>query len=131
MAKYAFGTFVVFVASSLWLYFAWSSGSKTSEWTPTTAQVISTDVDRTVRRRIEGWLTTITYSVEGVQYEAVVDEFLDGKTATVYVNPANPAQVVGKAGVRVQDLGRPIIATVGSGLFAVVLLLIAFSPKED
>ena len=61
----------------------------------------------------------------------IVDEYLVGKTATVYVNPSDPTDVVGKPGARIQNLGRPVILTVGSGLFAVVLLLIAFSPKED
>ena len=131
MAKYALGTLIVFMASAIWLFLAWSSGNKTTEWTPVNAQIVANDMEETIRGRPAGWLTTITYSVDGNQYEAVVDEYLLGKQATVYVNPVDASQVVGKSGARIQDLGRPIIATVGSGLFAIVLLLIAFSPKED
>jgi hypothetical protein len=131
MAKYAFGTLLAFVASAIWLFLAWSNGNKTTAWTPVTAQIVSNDMQETVRGRPAGWLTTIKYSVNGNQYEAVVDEYLVGKEATVYVNPSDETEVVGKAGARIQDMGRPIIATVGSGLFAIVLLLIAFSPKED
>lgn len=131
MAKYALGTLVVFVASSIWLFLAWSSGNKTNGWNPTQAQVVANDMQETVRGRPAGWLTTITYSVDQQEYEAVVDEYLVGNAVTVFVNPDDPTDVVGKAGARIQDMGRPIIATVGSGLFALVLLLIAFSPKED
>ncbi len=131
MVKYALGTLVVFIASSIWLFIAWSNGNKTNAWTPTVAQVVSNRVQRTFRRRPTGWLTTITYTVDDDQYEAVVDENLLGKEVTVFVNPADPTAVVGKAGARIQDLFRPIIATAGSGLFAIALLLIAFSPKED
>lgn len=131
MAKYAFGTLVVFIASAIWLFLTWSSGNKTNDWNPTTAKIVSNGTQETIGGRTIGWLTTITYTVDGNQYEAGVDEYLVGKEATVFVNPADPREVVGKAGARIQDMGRPIIATVGSGLFAVVLMLIAFSPKED
>lgn len=131
MAKYAFGTLVIFIASSIWLFLAWASGNKTNNWDPVTATIIKNDMQETIRGRPAGWLTTITYDVGEIQYEAVVDEYLIGKEATVYVNPNDPTDVVGKAGARIQDMVRPIIATVASGLFAVVLLLIAFSPKED
>ena len=131
MVKYALGTLVVFIGSSIWLYLAWANGNETNGWDAVPAQVVSNSARKTVRGRPSGWLTTITYEVDEIQYEAVVDEYLVGKTATVYVNPSDPTDVVGKPGARIQNLGRPVILTVGSGLFAVVLLLIAFSPKED
>ncbi|MEZ6094943.1 MAG: DUF3592 domain-containing protein [Pirellulaceae bacterium] len=131
MAKYALGTLAVFVASAIWLYLAWASGNQTNSWNPTAAKVISNDTQKTIGGRPAGWLTTITYDVDGQTYKADVDEYLVGNQVTVYVNPNDPTEVVGKAGARIQDMGRPIIATVGSGLFGVVLLLIALSPKED
>ena len=131
MAKYALGTLAVFIVSAVWLFLAWSSGSKTNDWDPTTAQIVANNVQESLGGRPSGWLTTITYEIDGNQYETVVDEYLIGKEATVFVNPDDPTDVVGKAGARMQNMGRPIIATVGSGLFAIVLLLIAFSPKED
>lgn len=131
MAKYAFGTLAIFIASSIWLCLAWSNGNKTAGWNPTTAQIIGNDMQESIRGRPAGWLTTITYMVDGNQYQTVVDEYLIGEEATVFVDPEDPTNVVGKAGARIQDMGRPMIATVGSGLFALVLLLIAFSPKED
>ncbi len=131
MIKYAFGTLVVFIASSIWLFVAWTDGNKTSSWNPTPAQVLKNDARETLRGKPAGWLTTIAYEVNGTPYEAVVDDYLVGNNVTVFVNPENPSDVVGKSGARIQDLGRPIIATVGSGLFAVVLLLVAFSPKDN
>ncbi len=131
MTKYALGTLAVFIISSVWLFVAWSSGNKTKSWIPAPAQVLKNDVRKTRRGKLAGWLTTVVYEVNGIQYEAVVDEYLVGDDVTVFVNPENPMDVVGKSGARIQDLGRPIIATVGSGLFAIVLLLIAFSPKDD
>lgn len=131
MAKYALGTLVVFLASSTWLYLAWANGNKTNDWDATTAQIISNDVQETSDGQPAGWLTTIAYVVDGTEYYADVDEYLIGDSATVYVNPDDPAEVVGRAGARIQDMGWPIIATFGSGLFAVVLLLIAFSPKDQ
>jgi hypothetical protein len=135
MVKYALGTLLVFLASSTWLFLAWSSGNKTNDWTPTPAKVIRNEMQESInsrgRTRPAGWLTTIEYEVDKVQYEAIVDEYLVGNEATVFVNPENPADVAGKAGARIQDMGRPMVATIGSGLFAIVLLLIAFSPKDD
>ena len=131
MAKYALGTLVVFILSAGWLFLAWSSGNKTNSWDPTTAQIVENGIQETITGQTAGWLTTITYSVDGIEYVADVDEYLIGKDVTVFVNPEDPMDVVGKAGPRMQDMGRPMLATVASGLLAVVLLLIAFSPKED
>ena len=129
--KYAFVTVVVFLISAIWLFSAWSGGNKTNHWTPVPAQILSNDTQDSIRGRPAGWLTTIAYQFNGLQYETVVDEYLLGESATVYVDPNGPTMVVGKPGARMQDMGRPLIATVASGLFALVLILIAFSPKED
>lgn len=139
MAKFGFGTLCVFALSAVWLMFAWSNGNRTQSWDPTTAKVISNDVQK--RRIVDnrgigrnagtGWLTEISYIVDGVEYEAIVDEYLIGNEVTVFVNPSDPTEVVGKAGVRIQDMFWPLLVMIASGLFAVVLLLIAFSPKED
>ncbi len=85
----------------------------------------------TIRGKPAGWLTEVSYEVDGIPYEAVVEEYLVGNEAPIYVNPEDPADVVGKQGARIRDLAKPLIAAVGSGLFAIVLLLIALSPKED
>lgn len=44
----------------------------------------------------------------------MVDEYLISNTTTGYMNPENSAGVVSKLGVGIQELGRPIIETVGS-----------------
>jgi hypothetical protein len=73
----------------------------------------------------------VNYTVDGVVYLAVVDEYLVGSNQEVFVDPNNPASVVGKQGATIQATAYPLIATVGSGLFAVFLILIAVSPKGD
>ena len=134
MAKYALGTLAVFLISSVWLFFAWSNGNKTTSWKEIDAQLLGVEVQETIRGRPAGYLSFVSYEVTGVEYEAVVDEHLygdeDGNTK-VFIDPDDASQVVGLTGPRMQDMGRPLIATIGSGLFAIVLLLIAFSPKED
>ena len=132
MAKFTFVAFVVFLASVAWLIISWRAGNKTKSWDATTAEVLKNDAQTTRHgRQPRGWLTTISYSVDGTEYVAKVDEYLLGKSVTVYVNPHNPSEVVGKAGARIQDMFMPIIATAGSGLFLVVLGLMIFSPKDD
>lgn len=131
MTKYAFLTIVAFIASLLWLYFAWAHANRTNGWTPAPAKVISIDKQRRRHGRPAQLLSRVSYSFEGKKYEAIVDEYLLDQEVTVYVNPDDPSEVVGVAGARMQDVGRPLIFTIASGLFAVVLVLIAYSPKED
>ncbi|HMP79471.1 MAG TPA: hypothetical protein PKD54_08475 [Pirellulaceae bacterium] len=131
LVKCAFGTLAVCLGSAVWLFLAWSAGNRTKTWTPTLADIEFNDVVTTRRGQPAGWRTTITYTVDGQGFKAVVDEYLIGKEATVFVNPDDPRQVVGKTGARIQDMGYPLIITIGSGLFAIALLLIAFSPKDD
>lgn len=135
MAKYLAATFIVFVASAIWLFMAWSGGNKTKSWVPTTAKILKNDMSEIRgeygRTQPAGWLTTISYTVGGNKYETVVDEYLVGSEATVFVDPNDPTRVVGKSGATVQAMGRPLLATIGSGLFGVLLLLIGLSPKDD
>jgi hypothetical protein len=131
MTKYAFLTIVAFIASSIWLYFAWAHANRTNGWTPAPAKFVSIEKQRRSHNRAAQLLSRVSYSFDGQKYEAVVDEYLIGNEITVYVNPDDPSEVVGVAGARMQDVGRPLVFTIASGLFAVVLVLIAFSPKED
>lgn len=131
MLKYALCTMAIFIASLAWLYTAWSFGNRTKSWTPVTAEILDNDMQETVTGEPAGWITTISYTVDELQYEADVDEYLVGKEATVFVNPEDPKQVVGKSGARIQDMVYPMAASIGSGLFSIVLLMIRLSPKED
>lgn len=133
LVKAALGTLAVFLASSIWLYLAWSHGNRTHAWTAVPADVINNDMKESLHSRSQprGWLTTVAYTVDGQEYVAVIEEYLVGSNQQVFVDPDDPTSVVGKQGPTIQAMGRPIIATVGSGLFAVVLVLIAVSPKED
>jgi len=131
MLKYALCTSVIFVASLLWLYVTWSFGNVTKSWDPVTAQILDNDMRETIDGSPAGWITTISYTIDDTEYETRVDEYLVGKEATVYVNPDDPSDVVGKAGTRIQDMVYPLALSVGSSLFSIVLLMIAFSPQED
>lgn len=131
MAKYALGTLFVFILSSIWLIVAISRGNDTHTWTPVEATVVEARAQRSIQRGPKRILTTIEYSFDGIEYKTTLAEILVGSRVTVYVNPEAPTDVVGEQGFQVQVYGRPLIATIGSGLFAVVLLLIAFSPKEE
>ena len=131
MVKAALGTLAVFVLSSIWLFFAWSQGNRTYDWTPVRAAVVSNNTDSTVTGRTKGFVSRVKYLVNGVSYEANVDEYLVGGEAEIFVDPENPRNVVGKQGPTMQAMFRPLIVTGATALFAVVLLLIAFSPKED
>lgn len=86
---------------------------------------------RTVTGKKRGAISKIRYQVEGEEFEATLNDLVYGPKATVYVNPNDPTQVVAKRGVTTKSVARPMILTVASGLFGVVLCLIAFSPKED
>lgn len=129
--KAAIGTVVVFVASLTWLLLAYSNGTRTNSWTPVQAEVLGNSVDRSAAGRTRGMTTAVMYRIDGVEYECVVDEYLVGKSAEIYVNPENSAEAVGKRGATLQTMFRPIVVTGATGLFAVVLVLIALSPKED
>lgn len=131
MANFAVGTLVLFFASSCWLYLTWSHANRTTRWKPVSATVVANGVQETMDGQLAGWATTIAYEIDGARYEAVVDEYLIGNQVTVYVNPQDAREVVATVGARMQDLGRPIVVTVGCGLFAIVLVLIALSPRED
>ena len=131
MLKYCIGALIVFAVSSTWLFFAISYGNATKSWTPTPAQVGTTETSRNLGGRRAGIHAHVTYVVNGITYEGLVDNFLVSGTGTIYVNPNDPTQIVGIRGANIQHFGRPMIATIGSGLFLVVLGLIAFSPKED
>ena len=135
VVKAALGTLVIFLGSSIWLYLAWSHGNRTNQWTAVPAVIIKNDVqesnyDRSDTRGPMGWKTTVKYTVDGIEHEAVVDEYLIGSNQEVFVDPNNPASVVGKQGATIQATAYPLVATVASGLFALVLVLIAVSPKE-
>ncbi|MEL7496604.1 MAG: DUF3592 domain-containing protein [Planctomycetota bacterium] len=131
MLKYAVLTMIVFLGSLIWLIAALSGDNQTHQWAPVEAKVLDSQMLRTVSGRASGIEVLILYNYEGQDYEAVLDDYVVGTTGTVFVNPADPTQVVGEQGPRVQSYGRPLIATLASGLFAIVLCLIAFSPKED
>ncbi len=82
------------------------------------------------RRKFGGFVSTIEYQYDGVDYKSKLPEYKLGKIE-VFVNPLEPTEVVAERGATMVTLARPIIGTVGSGLFAIVLVLIYFSPKED
>ena len=130
IAKAALGTLVVVLVSSVWLYMAWSNGNRTSSWAAVAAHVENNDIEKNARGRMQGWATTVSYTVDGVEYVAVVEDYLVG-TTEVYVDPNDPTAVVGVRGASLRDYGRPLLLTVGASLFAVVLTLIALSPKDD
>jgi len=128
---------ILFILSAVWLYLTFAHENRTTSWKPTSAEVtangaeVATNRGRGMRGGVKAWATTIVYSVDGESYEAVVDEYLVGSDVTVYVNPGDPREVVGKAGATIQGTFYPILATVFTGLLTVVMALIAFSPKDD
>lgn len=124
-------TCVVFAASLAWLFMTRAHCNRTHEWVNIKASVLKNDVHKSSDGNIEGWATTVQYRVDDVQYEAVVDEYLVGNTVDVFVDPKDPTSVVGIQGAPIQKMLPPIIVTVGSGLFGIVLLLVAMSPKDD
>lgn len=132
MIKYVIGALVVFLISALWLTLALTIDNATRNWIPVQAEIGESYALRSVtRRRRTSIKTPVRYVVDGVEYAAEVDDFLMEGSGTVYVNPDDPSQVVGYRGPNLQHYGRPLIMTVASGLFLVVLGLIAFSPKDD
>jgi hypothetical protein len=130
ITKAALATLAVVICSSTWLYMAWAHGNRTSSWTAVPAHVENNDVEKNARGRMKAWATTVSYAVDGKEYIAVVEDYLVG-TTEVYVDPNDPTSVVGIPGASLRDYGRPLLLTVGSALFAIVLALIAFSPSEE
>ena len=128
---YALGALVVFIFSLVWLIQAMTGGQATRNWDAVEAEIISNASTKSFSGETTSVETRVIYTVKGVEYEAVLDDFLIKGKGTVYVNPSDPTQVVGEQGPQVQRYGRPLIATLGSGLFLIVLGLIALSPKED
>jgi len=136
MLKLAFsGALVLSLVSGAWLYQAYSYGNRTTQWPAVSAMVTDNAAEvsatRPGRRGVKSWATSVTYTVDGVEYNAVLDDYLVGNNATVYVNPENPREAVGETGPRMQDTFYPIVATAFSGCLALVIALIAFSPKDD
>lgn len=131
MVKYFFVSLVVFLISGIWLFTAISRGNATYRWTPTPATIGIGESDSNLRGRRTAVYTPVTYMVDGVEYHGMVESFLVPGTGTVYVNPSDPTQVAGEQGPNLQHYGRPMVVAIGSGLFLIVLGLIAFSPKEE
>lgn len=131
VVKYFIGALIVFVASAAWLYAAMAQGTATEKWVATPATIGTSYADRNRRGRRNAVHTPVVYVYDGVEYQGAVDDFLLQGSGTVYVNPEDPTMVVGNPGPNLQHYGRPLIVTIASGLFLVVLGLIAFSPKED
>ena len=75
--------------------------------------------------------TRVKYMVGSKVYHAVVDEYLLGDEVTIYFDPDDPKDIVGKTGATLQATWFPIMLCVASGVFGLVLLIIKFSPKED
>ena len=130
--KYAYilGATVLFAACLFWLAIEYSRGQQTYQWQPVRGAV--TDVKAIQypgSTEPYGWETTVVYHVDGVQYKSELDEYLIGDDVVVFVNPQDHTDVVGKAGPAVQNMFYPILATTFSGLLAIVMALIAFSPK--
>ena len=129
-------TLLLTVLSCSWLYLAYSNGNRTKNWTSVPAvvtengAVTGSDI-RGRRRGVKSWLTAIAYSVDGETYDAVIDDYLVGSEAVVFVNPDNPEEVVGKTGPKMEDTFYPLVATAFTVCLSVVILLIAFSPKDD
>ncbi len=123
-------TVAVFAVGCSWLGFAWVRGNRTYDWQEVPATVVEVDLDRPGSRRgtIYGWETTVRYRANGKQYESIVNEFYDKNQVTVYINPDDPTHVVATRGPLIQHMAPPILLTVVSGLFGIVLLLIALSP---
>lgn len=131
IAKAAIGTLVVFLICGGWLYLAWSDGNRSNDWVRVDAEVTNISQEKTTRRRgLSGFVSTVVYQFDGADYESKLPEYKVGKIA-IFVNPHDPNEITAEKGATMVTLGRPIIGTVGSGLFAVVLLLIYLSPKED
>lgn len=136
LAKAAVGTLAVFLFCIAWLYVAWSHGNKSLDWVQVEANVTGVSEEETLlpnamqRRRFGGFVSTIEYKFDGIDFESKLPEYKLGKIE-VFVNPDEPTEVVAERGATMVTLARPIVGTVGSGLFAVVLVLICFSPKEE
>ena len=124
---------VVFVACSIWLYVNYSANNETYDWvkTPATISESYSGGKKFGRRRVRSIHTPVKYQFEGLPYEGVVDDFLVPGEGFVFVNPDEPNQAVGIQGANLQHLMRPLVGTVGSGLFLIVLILIRFSPSDD
>ncbi len=123
-------TIVVFCGSAIWLLATWLYGNRTKDWTPLPAVVLSENIKLGRGRSFWGWDCTVSYSCNGDTYTKVIDRFPFGATE-VYVDPDHPSSAVGRRGATIQLLFIPLIAVVGSGLFGLVLALIAFSPVDD
>ncbi|WP_197443053.1 DUF3592 domain-containing protein [Lignipirellula cremea] len=130
LKKSAIGTFVVFLLSVAWLFWAWSIGSRSYSWAAVPAEVTKNDALKSISGKAIGWRTTIQYAYEGQGYQAVLTDYLLGEIE-VYVDPKDPTHVTAHRGPTFDMLARPLLLTIGSGLFAIVLGLIAVSPKEE
>ncbi len=131
MLKYFIGSLVLFLVSAVWFFGAMSEGWKTNSWTAVEAHIGQSEAPRNINGRRTSVKTLVRYKVAGQSFEAYVDDLLVAGRGTVYVNPEDPTQVVGNPGPNLQHYGRPMIITIASGLFVIVLGLIAFSPKEE
>jgi len=108
-----------------------ASGFETNDWHAVNAEVGLSGSGHSLKGRANSVHTPVTYEVDGVTYNGVVDDFLVAGSGTVFVDPNDPTRVAGFQGPNLQHYGRPLIVTIVSGLLIVVLGLIAFSPKED
>ncbi len=123
-------TLVVFCGSAIWLIATWLYANRTNDWIPLPAVVVGENIKLGPRQSYRGWDCTVNYSFNGNAYTKVIDQFPFGATE-VYVDPDDPTSAVGRRGATIQLLFIPLIAVVGSGLFGLVLALIAFSPVDD
>ena len=132
MLRWFFAALSVFVISAVWLFYVLNQDYATYDWTSVPATYGTSTAERSgVRARRKNIHTSVKYLFDGVEYEGWVDDFIVEGSGTVYVNPDDPTEVVGVQGPNLQHYGRPLIFTIVSGLFLIVLGLIAFSPSDD
>lgn len=131
MTKYFIITALLFFVGALWLYFAWVDGQRTVNWPAVQAKSLGVRSERGFGNELRDLATQVEYKVGSKVYQAVVDEYLLGDEVTIYVNPDDPKDIVGKTGATLQATWFPIMLCIVSGVFGLVLLIIKFSPKED
>lgn len=124
------GTIISFAVFGIWFHLARTNANRSLDWPAVPAQVTSHSDARDYRGRVDRPTTTVVYAFNGKSYSVILDVYqLD--EMEVYVNPEDPSEVRADRGATMVDLGYPLVGLVLSGLFALFLAMVCFSPKDE
>jgi hypothetical protein len=130
--KALIATALAFAASSILLIVVWQYQRRTLNWHPVSIEIISSDVLISRDKQLERALskTTINYSYGGKHFTQTIRD-MPFDTTQVFVDPADPANLVTERGPTLRGLFVPATGIVVSSILGIALILIRLSPPDD